>query len=352
MKRFTALILAVLLMFTLCACSSSSSTSDTSSSTASSSTSEATDTAEAEEEVTWAKNVDIIIAASAGGGTDVVGRALVQHINENSDYNLTVINNSDGSGVVAYETVRNADPDGETLLFFHTTMCIKHATGIYEYDPAEEFSVISFTDATEKGGVILVVPADSGIETLDEFIGVANDMNGELLFGVETGASSHIQAGMMCSAGDFEVNFVEAGPDTEKMTALVGGSIDACLVNANQAKQYVDAGMVTALATVSTDAEGSRNSILPDVPSFIEQGLDFVYGINFLVLGPQGMDEGLMELINGYFTDAALDPAVDEILVNAGYGMTMRPLEECYDALATVQNDMNTVILELGLRQD
>ena len=78
---------------------------------------------------------------------------------------------------------------------------------------------------------MLVVPADSGIATLDDFIAKAKES--ELRIGIETGGSSHIMAGMMSQALGVTVRFTDAGSDTEKLTGLVGGSIDCALVNAN-----------------------------------------------------------------------------------------------------------------------
>ena len=75
------------------------------------------------------------------------------------------------------------------------------------------------------------------------------------------------------------LNFVESGSDTEKLTALVGGTIDAALVNVNQAKQYVESGKAKALAVVSNGDEGARSSVLPEVPSFQEQGVDCTFSL-------------------------------------------------------------------------
>lgn len=78
--------------------------------------------------VSLPKNIEVQLPASAGGGTDVTARALTAYINQNGSSNMTVVNNNDGGGVVAFETVRNAKADGSTILFFHTTMSIKAAT--------------------------------------------------------------------------------------------------------------------------------------------------------------------------------------------------------------------------------
>ncbi len=66
------------------------------------------------------KDVQIIVPANAGGGTDIVARIVAAYLAEATGKNFTVVNQSSGSGLVAYETVRNAKPDGSTLLFWHT----------------------------------------------------------------------------------------------------------------------------------------------------------------------------------------------------------------------------------------
>lgn len=349
MKKLTALALALTLALSLTACGKTDAPKTPAGSTPSSNASSSVDTKPAAK---WASKVDVQLPASAGGGTDVVARALTQHISENTDSNLTIINNNDGGGVVAYETARTGKADGSTILVFHSTMCIKYATGIYDKNPAEDFTVIGYSDPDEKGGYILVVPGDGDIKTLDDFVAAAKDAPGEMLFGVETGGSSHIMAGLFSQAADIDMKFVEAGPDTEKLTALVGGSINACMVNPNQAKQYVESGKVIALAGVSTDEAGSRGSVLPDVPSFIEQGVNFTYGTNFIILGPKDMDEDLAKEINAAFAAATQDPETNELLTKAGMSMVWRSYEDSQPGLAAQQETLSAIVESLGLKQN
>ena len=121
------------------------------------------------------KKIEVQLPASAGGGTDVAGRQLAEWINKNSNSTLTIKNNTDGGGVVAYETVRTAKKDGSKILFFHSTMIIKYATGIYNQSPADAFKIAGVGLPTEKGGYVLVVPKDSGITNVEEFIAKANE---------------------------------------------------------------------------------------------------------------------------------------------------------------------------------
>ena len=265
------------------------------------------------------KKIEVQLPAKAGGGTDVAGRQLTDWINKNGGTTMTIKNNTDGNGVVAYETIRTAKKDGSKILFFHSTMIIKYATGKYEHSPMDEFKVAGVGLPTEKGGYVLVVPASSGITNVDEFIAKAKET--ELRIGIETGGSSHIMSGMMCNALGITLRFADAGSDTEKLTGLVGGTIDCALVNANQAKQYVEAEKVNALACFSATDEGGRNSVLPDVPSFKELGYDLVFGTYFYVLLPKDASDETAEALHDVFASAASDPDVKGILEKSGFGM-------------------------------
>ena len=211
------------------------------------------------------KNITVQVPAKAGGGTDVMARALTQQITADTGSNMTVVNNMDGNGVVAMETVRNAKGDGSTILQYHTSMLIATATGVYDHDILDDFTVIGVAQGTEKAQYCLVTNGESDLDTLDKFIEYGK--NNEVKIGVQTGGSMHIVSGLMAKATGIQAKFVEAGSDTEKLTALVGNTIDACIVNVNQAAQYVESGKAHGLAVVSNGEEGAKSTVLPDLPS-------------------------------------------------------------------------------------
>ena len=115
---------------------------------------------------------------------------------------------------------------------------------------------------------------------------------------------------MMSKELGITLRYTDAGSDTEKLTGLVGGSIDCALVNANQAKQYVESGKVNALAVFSATDEGARNSVLPDVPSFKECGYNLVFGTYFYVLLPKTAGDDVAQALHDVFEAAATDPEV------------------------------------------
>ena len=119
-------------------------------------------------------------------------------------------------------------------------MLIKSAVGVYDKTAAEDFKIVGVSQGKEKAQYVLVVSGDSKAEDLNDFLEAGK--SGEIKLGVETGGTSHIMAGLFVKASGINAKFVESGSDTEKLTALVGGTIDAALVNVNQAKQYVESG--------------------------------------------------------------------------------------------------------------
>ncbi len=296
------------------------------------------------------KTIEVLVPAKAGGGTDVMARALSTKIAKDAGINMTVVNNTDGNGVVAMETIRTVKPDASKILQFHTTMLIKSATGVYDKRAADDFKIIAVSQPVEKAQYVLVVPGESGIAALDDFL--AAGTAGEVKIGVETGGTSHIMAGLFAKASGINAKFVEAGSDTEKLTALVGGTIDAALVNANQAKQYVESGKAAALAVVSNGEEGARSSVLPDVPSFQEQGVDCTFTTLNLFCGPKDMSDELAKQLHDYYAAAAESDEVNEILEPAGMAMEFLSYEDGVQKVQEQQADIDAVVEELGLKQN
>ena len=334
MKKFLAMALAGAMALSLAACGGA-----------------AGGKTESKGEPALPKNIEVQVPASAGGGTDVVARSLTAYMNENSGSNFTVVNNTDGAGVVACETARTGKADGSELLFFHSTMCIKTATGIYDKTAADDFKVIAVGTPTNPGGYVLVVDAASGITDVDGRIAAANDAAGTYKIGVETGGSSHIMSGMLSGALGITLDYVEAGSDTDKLTALVGGGINCALVNANQASQYIEAGKVNAIACFSATADGGRNVVLPDVPSFPELGYDCVFGTYFFVLANPDMDDATAKLVYDAWKAAATDPATLEILEGTGMAFEFVEQSEGKALIASQQEALNAAVEALGLKK-
>lgn len=261
------------------------------------------------------------VPAASGGGTDLVGRVFTNYLNEKTKKGMVVTNQTAGSGSVAMETVRTAVPDGNNLFFAHTGSLITCATGVYNKSMVEDFTTIAYIPTITN--YCLVVNANSPYQTVEELIEDAKANPATITFGVALGSSTHLMAGLLAGDAGVEFNYVEAGSDTEKVSAITGNHITASLVNPNNAKQFSEAGKIRVLATIGSSAE--RCSAFPDVPSLQELGYESCnYSVDFVVWGPKDMNPADVEMINKMFAEAVQDEDVIKKCTDMNF-----PIIEC-----------------------
>lgn len=316
MKKVLSIALAATLALSLAACGSGSGSSNTSGESASTSSSD-----------TWpSKTVTIEIAAAAGGGTDNIGRILTNSWQKTTGQAFTVVDDATGNGTVAYEAVRNASPDGYTLLYYHSTMPIQYYQGVYGYDPG---SLDNFTPiATVPNGGdadVLVVPADAPYSTVEELVSYCKEHPGELTFGNQNGGFGHLETLLFEARAEIDINFVDAGGQADAIISLLGGNIDACFISSDAAAQYAESGDMKCLA-ICQEERSPKN--VPDVPTMKECGYDVVFPVTFIVLGPAGMDPEVVEQINAVIATTADDSEAVDTLAGMGQSYTHRSVEE------------------------
>lgn len=295
------------------------------------------------------KSIDVFVPAKAGGGTDVMARTLSNQISKTSGSTMVILNNVDGNGVVAMETVRNAKPDGKTIMQFHTTMVIQSAMGKYKYNVLDDFTIIGVARNPVESGYILLVPPNAPYSTAKELVDYAKKNPGKILMGIQTGGSSHLMVAMFEKAAGIKFRSVEAGSDTEKLTALAGNNIHAAFVNPNQAKQYLEAGKLKALGSYPSDETGIRTVILPQVPSLAEQGYHVEFDTISFIIGPKGMDKKLVARLHELYKTAALDKSVDDLLAKAGMQLRFFDQDEGIRRLKSQVEQLTDAVNEIGL---
>lgn len=300
----------------------------------------------------WTKNVEVHVPAAAGGGTDVFARALAGEVAQISGSNLTIVNNASGGGVVVFETVRSGGADGGKISTFHTSMLIASATGLYEKKLTEDFTLIKAFESQTDGDYVLLVKEESKYKTVDDLISAAKASPGKVIIGIQTGGMTHLTCGLFQKDAGVTFNLAEAGPDTEKLTSLVGGSIDAALVNVNQARQYVQDKKARALACVSKSAQGGRSEAFPDVKSLAEMGYKNTYFNSLMfVFGPKDLNPELAKLIGKYYEDALATDKVKTLLGNANMKYNALDNAKALEILRTMQTSINQTVKDLGIER-
>lgn len=248
--------------------------------------------------------ITMIVAYSAGGGTDVAARTLAPYIEKylGDGASITILNKPGAGGEVGFTELANATPDGYTIGFVNTPNALT-----IPFERETRYSVDSFQpigNVVDDPGVFAVLP-DSPIQTLDDLVAAAKEKPGEITFS-STGIGSDDQLAMMkferLSGADLRhVPFEGSAP---ARTALLGGHIDVGVINAGEAMPYVEEGQLRLLGQMGEERwEGA-----PDVPTFKEQGYDVVSGSQRGIAAPQGMAQEHVDALAAAIEQAIKDP--------------------------------------------
>lgn len=267
-------------------------------------------------EVDWPTSgtVEIYVPFAAGGNSDLCARIFAQALNEETGKNFIVVNQTEGSGAVCYNTIANAEPDGSVLGWVTPSWFTSYFAGTHDLSPFEDFSTITVTTAMTSQ--YLIVPKDSPFNTVQDLADYCTANPGKLVFGMQLGSASHYYAENCARNLGITWNYVETGSgDTPRVTAIMGRTIEATTVSATSAQQYLEAGEIKVLAALYAPGESCPES-LKSVPTLEQSGFSdiTVKNCNFLY-GPKMSDE-LAAKINETFTKMFLSEAVQKQLLD------------------------------------
>ncbi len=305
MKKLVSAILTctlVLTMFAGCASGSTAPSSSIGTAPAPTESSAAPATAE------WPKTTVQLVQPNAGGGTyDVSIRLLSSDITDRTRAPFNYVNTTAGNGAVAFETVRTAKPDGNTILVSHFVFYVKYLTGMYQYNPVEDFDVVCSMRAANP--YVLLVRADSPWQTADDLAKAIRENPETITCGLELGGTSHVMAGMFAMDAGGKFKYVEAGGTNTKIPALLGGNIQVTMAAIVDSKQYIDSGELRSLGMLT--AEGERDEMYPDYPTLVELGYkNCVWEVPLIVFAPKGTP---MDIQKGIFEQYKQSAGKEEI---------------------------------------
>jgi len=224
-----------------------------------------------------ARPIRMIIPFTAGGPIDMVGRQLGQKMAEALNATIVYDNRAGANGIIGIDAVAKAAPDGYTMLI--TTGSFAANSVLYKklpHDPLKDFAPI--TQIYRTYGNVLVVNPDVPAKSLTELIALAQAKPNKLSFSsAGYGNLNHLNGELFNSLAQTKILHVPykgAGPSFNEVVAK---QIDMTFASTAGSAAGIKDGRVRALAISGTQ----RAPILPDVPTYAEQGLkgmEQVYG--------------------------------------------------------------------------
>jgi len=219
---------------------------------------------------TTVKTVRIIVPFPAGGGTDVLARLIADKMRGNYSPAVIVENRVGASGRTGVEAVKNAEPDGTTLLFtpdFLMTV-YPHSFRKLSYDPLKDFVPIAVVASS---GLALAagpgLPAQ--IKTVQEYLDWAKAHPKQASFATTAaGGTPHFVGVMLSQASGVELTPVHYKGGGPALNDLMGGQIPVSVNPIGELLPQLKGGKIRVLATTGA----KRSKFLPDVPTMAESG--------------------------------------------------------------------------------
>jgi tripartite-type tricarboxylate transporter receptor subunit TctC len=247
----------------------------------------------------------IVVPFSAGSGTDVNARILADAIQKSSGRNAIVDNKPGAGNVIGSQEVSRARPDGNTVLFTtggHTTNAVLMKK--LPYDSIEDFTPVTLLQRSS--GFALLVAEKSPFRSLDQFLAAARAQPGKLTFGSSgVGNTTHVMGVFFCKGTELDLIHVPfKGTPTNE---LIGGVVDSAFLSPGVAGAAIRAGQLRGLGISGS----KRSTLLPDVPTFTEQGLK-VQDIPAWsgIFAPPVMPPDVLQSLYEIIAKAARTPAV------------------------------------------
>ena len=263
------------------------------------------------------KPVRLIEPFGAGGGPDLVSRALAQKLSELWGQSVRVENVPGAGATAGPARVAKSPANGYTLLV--NTSAQAYSAALLRnlpYDPLKDF--IPVAPLTSQP-YVLVTGKLTGITTVGELVAAAKAKPGQLRFGsTGMGTGSHLGIEKFNLAADIKAVHVPAQPGdaiADMIGNTVGGRMDYLLAPIQFALVDIRAGRLRPLG-VSTK---KRSSSLLEVPTIAEAGVPgFDYPIWYGVWTPVGTPAGVVDKLSKDIARALAASDVREWLAKHG----------------------------------
>ncbi len=261
------------------------------------------------------KPIKIICGYPPGGLTDIFARSYGEHLSTRLGQQVVVENRSGAGGTLAAQAVKAAAPDGYTLMFtISTTMLMNRV--LYKtlpYDADKDFVLISSMSA---GHLPLIVNKSLGVSNLKEFAEHARK-NKVSLGTYAAGSYSHLAVAELNKHFGLQMEAIHYRGEAPMWQDVAAGVIAGGSGSLAAAASVLQSGIAIPIAVPQT----TRMSKLPNVPTFLEQGVSakaFQLKGFICLVGPVGMPPEMVQNLSDLMVEAGKTERIQKILATFG----------------------------------
>ncbi len=278
------------------------------------------------------KDITITVGFGAGGDADVVTRHLAEALSKKLGVNVIVNNVTGSNGAIACDEIMNTNNPEYSFLMVNTpSISANPVTGLTDYGYEAFESVAIFAKSS---GETLYARADAPYNTLDEF--VAYTKNNSVIMGVPMGGAVYAASVAMKESG-LNINIVDSGDAPDRLTALLGKTIDCSLIPYTSGLDYVENGDLKKIATLCSVPVATD----PDMPCVGDTINGVVIDSNFVIFAKKGTNKDIVEAFNKaiqevYQEDSSYVQKIEKHTLQSAKPMTTAETLESLEAQSKV----------------
>ena len=212
--------------------------------------------------------VRIVVPQAAGGGVDIMARAVAQKLTESWGQQVIVDNRPGANGIIGIEPVVKSKPDGYTLSAAFTSVLTinPHVYKALPYHPVRDFAPIT---QTVTNTMVLVVHPSLPVRSVKELVALARTRPGEINYGsFGVGNLTHLAGELLSTEARIKMVHVPYKGETPAITELIGGQVVLLSAVSSAAAPHIKSGRARLIATGGE----KRSPAWPDTPSMAEAG--------------------------------------------------------------------------------
>lgn len=293
------------------------------------------------------KTIRVVVPYAPGGGTDVVGRTLLQNMAIQLGQPIIIDNRPGGGTVIGTDVVARAEPDGHTLLI--TTNAIAINDSLVKKLPYNTLQDLVPVGRICTGPNVIVVRADSPFKTLNDIIQASRKKPGSLSYASSgNGTAVHLAAELLKVTAKIRILHIPyrgAGP---AYTDLLGGQVDLLVGTAGGVYKFVQTGRMRAIAVTSA----SRSPAYPGVPAVSETLPGYSANVWYGMFAPKGTPNEILNTLNGAMRLAVNIPSYSADLERDGLTAAVNSPSEMATFMRSEVERWQKVVAEAGITLD
>ena len=277
------------------------------------------------------KPIRVLIGVPAGGTQDVLTRAIADQVRVSLGP-VIIDNRAGAAGRIAVDVVKNAEPDGHTLLLGTAGMMTMYPTAYksLSYDPVRDFIPIINAASFE---LAMVVNTNVPAGNLAEFVAWARTQGNKVSFAsYGAGTPSHFLGEMLNHAAGLQMVHIPYKGSTPARQDVMGGTVPVYFDTVGGAITMLPSGRIKVLATSGE----MRSPPMPAIPTFAELGYrEVIASAWFSYYAPARTPKPVVDKLRAEFAKAVHSRELrQQLLVNGMY-----PVGDGPDALLKTMRD-------------